>query len=366
MALKKTPLYEKHTEMGGRIIDFGGWALPVRYDGIVKEHRRVREAAGLFDVSHMGEVAVQGPDAQGIIQNLITNDITNMETGQTLYSPVCYPDGGTVDDLLVYKLAGDDYLLVVNAANTDKDFEWMFENMKGDAAIRNISDEIAQLAVQGPKAEEILQRLTDFPLDSIKFYHFAPNVQVGGATAIVSRTGYTGEDGFEIYCPASGAPGLWDELLREGEPMGLAPAGLGARDTLRFEAALPLYGHELSKDISPLEAGLGFFVKLNKESFIGKQALAKQKEEGVARRIAGFEMKEPGIPRAGYGVFSAGRKIGVVTSGGYAPSLDKNLGLALVETDCAAVGTGISIEVRGKQLRAEVVKKPFYQKKYKK
>lgn len=364
--MKKTPLYEKHVERGGRIIDFGGWALPVQYEGIVKEHRRVREAAGLFDVSHMGEVAVQGPDAKNYIQNLITNDIQNMEAGQTLYSPMCYPDGGTVDDLLVYKLAEDDYLLVVNAANTDKDFEWMYENLRGDVAIRNISDETAQIAIQGPLAEKILQKLTDFPLSEIKFYHFAKDVKVDGTLAIVSRTGYTGEDGFEIYCPAADAPALWDALLAAGEKEGLAPAGLGARDTLRFEVALPLYGHELTKDVSPLEAGLGFFVKLNKESFIGKEALARRKEEGVARRVAGFEMKEPGIPRAGYDVFSGDRKIGTVTSGGFAPSLDKNLGLALVETAYAVPEIGIEIEVRGKRLRAQVVKKPFYQKKYKK
>ncbi|NLD84077.1 MAG: glycine cleavage system aminomethyltransferase GcvT, partial [Clostridiales bacterium] len=218
----------------------------------------------------------------------------------------------------------------------------------------------------GPKAEEILQKLTDFPLGDIRFYHFAGDVRVGGTSALVSRTGYTGEDGFEIYCPAADAPGLWDALLRAGEPYGLTPAGLGARDTLRFEAALPLYGHELAGDISPLEAGLGFFVKLDKGSFIGKEALLRQKEEGVTRRIAGFEMKEPGIPRAGYEVFSGGKKIGAVTSGGFAPSLNKNLGLALIEADCAAVGTPIEISVRGRRLRAEVVKKPFYQKKYKK
>ena len=364
--MKKTPMYENHRKLGGKIIDFGGWELPVQYEGIIKEHKQTRETAGLFDVSHMGEITVKGKDAEQFIQNLVTNNIAAAVDGQIVYSPMCYPDGGVVDDLLVYRMGAEDYLLVVNAANTDKDFAWILDNLRGDVLIRNVSDEYAQLAIQGPKAESILQKLVDQPLGEIKFYHFSGNAKVAGTSAILSRTGYTGEDGFEIYVAAGKAPEIWDKLLEAGRDEGIVPVGLGARDTLRFEVALPLYGNEISKDITPLEAGLGFFVKLDKENFIGKDALKKQKEEGLKRKLVGFEMSEPGVPRSHYEVYASGLKIGFVTSGSYAPSLQKNLGLALVDIAYAAEGTELDILIRNKQIRAKVVPKPFYSKKYKK
>lgn len=363
--MKKTPLYDNHVKLNGRMIDFGGWMLPVQYDSIIKEHNQVRNAAGLFDVSHMGEVKVYGPSAHEFIQNLITNDISNLETFQIIYSPMCYPDGGTVDDVIVYKFGKEDFLIVVNAANTDKDYEWMLENRIKGVELENVSDKYAQLALQGPKAQQILQKLMSYDLASIKFFRFAADANVDGVPAIVSRSGYTGEDGFEIYAPAEYAPQLWDSILAAGKDEGLVPAGLGARDTLRFEAALPLYGHEITKDISPLEAGLNRFVKLEKESFIGKEALVSQ-SQALTRINAGFEMVEPGVARNGFEVKAAGKTIGFVTSGSYSPTLDKNLGMALVDTAFSAEGTTVEIVIRNKSVKAKIVKKPFYSKKYKK
>jgi aminomethyltransferase len=364
--VKKTPIYEKHCEMGGKIIDFGGWALPVEFTGVINEHEQVRTAAGLFDVSHMGEIIVKGPDATQFISNLITNNIIGAEDYQTVYSPMCYSDGGVVDDLLVYKYSNQFYLLVVNAANIDKDFEWMKENLLEQVEIENVSEIYAEIAIQGPKSEEILQELTETSLEDIKFFHFKPQVMIDGREAIVSRTGYTGEDGFEIYIKSEEAAYLWEKILKVGRDKGLIPVGLGARDTLRFEAALPLYGHELSKDISPIEAGLGRFVKLEKDSFIGREALIKQKEEGLKRKLVGFEMIDRGIPRNDYDVQIQGRNIGYVTTGSYSPSLKKNIGLALVEANYALEGTELDIVIRGKTIKAKIVKLPFYAKKYKK
>jgi aminomethyltransferase len=347
------------------MIDFGGWELPVQYQGIIKEHERVRSAAGLFDVSHMGEIAVTGPNAAAFIQRMVTNDISDAQDMQAVYSPMCCEDGGVVDDLLIYRLGAADYLLVVNASGTDTDFEWLSGHASGDMALRNVSDEYAQLAIQGPEAERILQQLCDEPLEDIRFYRFRTGVRVGGAPAIVSRTGYTGEDGFELYLPAAAAAGVWDKLLEAGAGV-LVPAGLGARDTLRFEVALPLYGHELSLSITPLEAGLGMFVKLDKEDFIGRTALAAQKAQGLKRRLVGFEMLGRGIPRSGMAVRQGGVSMGLVTSGGFAPSVGKNLGMALVDIGCAAEGTALDVVIRDKPVPAQVVKKPFYGKRYKK
>ena len=252
--------YEKEIEAGGKMIDFGGWELPVQYEGILKEHKIVREKAGLFDVSHMGIILVKGEDARDFIQSLITNDLESIETGQALYSPMCNDDGGTIDDLVVYQIAEDEYFVVVNAVNVDKDFDWFCSNAPDELSINNLSSSIAQLAIQGPKAQEILQKITDFDLSKIKFFHFAANVSLVGGEGIVSRTGYTGEDGFEIYVNAKDGPALWDAILQAGKE-DIAPIGLGARDTLRFEAKLPLYGHELTQEISPIEAGLWVFVR---------------------------------------------------------------------------------------------------------
>lgn len=363
--MKTTPLYEKHLELKGKIIDFGGWALPVEYSGILLEHEAVRTAAGLFDVSHMGEITVKGEEAEKFIQFIVTNDISVLSNNQIAYTTMCYPDGGVVDDLLVYKYSNTDYLLVVNASNTDKDFDWIENHVFGNVEVKNVSNDYAQLALQGPEAQSVLQKLTDDDLNEIKFYHFKDNVNVGGINVLVSRTGYTGEDGFELYVASSDGPRLWELLMETGKEKKIVPAGLGARDTLRFEAALPLYGQEIDKDITPLEAGLGFFVKLAKESFIGKEVLSRQKSEGLKRKVIGFEMIDRGIPRSHYEVYADGKKIGYVTTGSFSPTLKKNIGLALIDIEYAKEGTEIEISVRNKNLKAVVIKKPFYTKRYK-
>jgi len=364
--MKKTPLYEKHIQLKGKMIDFGGWSLPVEYTGIIPEHEAVRTKAGIFDVSHMGEITVKGEDSEKYLQMLLTNDISLLNNNQIAYTAMCYPHGGVVDDLLVYKYSNTDYLLVVNASNTEKDYQWMKENIFGNTEILNVSENYAQLALQGPLAETILQKLTSKNLNEIEFYYFSDNVKVGNIEALVSRTGYTGEDGFELYFAYDKAEEMWDLILEAGKDEGLIPAGLGARDTLRFEASLPLYGHELNENITPLEAGLGFFVKLNKENFIGKEALARQKSEGLKRRIVGFEMIDRGIPRNNYEVYKEGEKIGYVTTGSFSPTLKKNIGLALIDSAYSKEGTEIEILIRNKNSKAKVIKKPFYSKKYKK
>lgn len=363
--MKKTPIYDLHLALGGKIIDFGGWALPVEYDGIIAEHKNVRSDAGLFDVSHMGEFEVKGPDAERFLQSVLTNDISAMAEYQVYYTLMCYPHGGVVDDLIVYKYNSEYYLLVVNASNKDKDLRWLQDNSSGQIEITDLSDSYSLLALQGPKAEAILQELTDVDLNGIKFFRFHPELKIAGIPALVSRTGYTGEDGFEIYVNSAQTHLLWGILLEEGEKFGLKPTGLGARDTLRFEAALPLYGQEISQDISPLEAGLGFFVKLTKDDFIGKQALVRQKETGVPRKLVGFEMIDRGIPRSEYEVQVDGKKIGFVTTGGFAPSLDKSIGLALIDSNYAHEEDTIEIVVRKKSLKARIIPKPFYKKRYK-
>jgi aminomethyltransferase len=364
--MKKTPLYQKHLDHGGRVVDFSGWALPVQYSGIVEEHKAVREAAGLFDVSHMGEIAVTGPGAAEFVYRLVVNDTSRMKPGKVMYTPMCYETGGVVDDLLVYMKAPDDWLLAVNAANTDKDYEWILEQSSGSGAeVKNLSDETAQVALQGPKAEAIMKGLTQAPVHELTFYTFMDDVDLGVGKALVSRTGYTGEDGFEIYLPPENAPKLWDRIMELGKDKGLLPAGLGARDTLRFEACLPLYGHELEKDITPLEAGLTFTVKLGKTDFIGRDALAKQKEEGLKRKIVGLEMEDKGVPRHGYEVYADGKAVGTVTSGSFAPSLDAYLAMALVDVDHSELGTHLEIDIRGRKKSARVVKRPFYAPRYK-
>ncbi|MFK2826660.1 glycine cleavage system aminomethyltransferase GcvT [Bacillus sp. B190/17] len=362
--LKRTPLFDVYKKYGAKVIDFGGWELPVQFSSILEEHEAVRKAAGLFDVSHMGEVLVEGKDAESYLNHLVTNDVTKIGLNQAQYTAMCYPGGGTVDDLLVYKLADETYLLVINAANIEKDVEWMKQHVKGSVTIENRSSDIAQVAIQGPKAESILQKLTDTDLSDIRFFHFAQHVNVDGITEVlVSRTGYTGEDGFELYLAAHQAKELWEKLLEAGREDGLKPCGLGARDTLRFEARLVLYGQELTNEISPLEAGIGFAVKTNKESdFIGKAALTVQKEEGLQRKLAGIEVIGRGIPRHGYKVFSGDEEIGFITSGTRSPSLQKNLGLALISAEYAEPGTELQVEIRNKKIDAVVVKAPFYKR----
>ncbi|WP_027417844.1 glycine cleavage system aminomethyltransferase GcvT [Aneurinibacillus terranovensis] len=360
--LKKTPLHALYKEGGAKTIDFGGWDLPVQFTSIIEEHEAVRNKAGLFDVSHMGEVEVTGPDALSFIQKITTNDAAKLGIGQAQYSIMCYPDGGTVDDLLVYKLADDRYLLVINAANIDKDVAWMQEHAAGDMQLKNISDLTAQLALQGPLAVHVLQKLTGENVAGLRPFHFIENAEVGGVKALVSRSGYTGEDGFELYVKPENARRLWCKILEAGGG-DVLPCGLGARDTLRFEARLPLYGQELSKEISPIEAGVGFAVKVDKETpFIGQDVLRKQKAEGAKRKLVGLEMIERGIPRSHYAVYAGEEKIGEVTTGTQSPTLKKNVGLALIKVEYSGIDTEVEVEIRGKRVKAKVVPTPFYKR----
>lgn len=359
--LKRTPLYQVHVTAGAKMVEFGGWQMPVQYEGIIKEHQAVRTAAGLFDVSHMGEIEISGPAAKEFVQKLITNDLTPLAPGKAIYSPMCNPQGGTIDDLLVYQLEEQQYLLVVNASNTDKDLNWLTDNQIPGVEIKNVSDVTCQLALQGPKAEAILQKLTAVNLAEIKSFSFVYGT-VEGTNCLISRTGYTGEAGFELYFPAAHAEMLWQAIMLAGAPEGIKAAGLGARDTLRFEACLALYGHELTDKISPLMAGLGWTVKFNKPEFIGKEALLQQKEAGPAYKLVGLEMIDRGIPRQGYALVKEGQEIGWLTSGTFAPTIGKNLGLAYVLVEQAAVGNELAVMIRNKPLKAKIVEKPFYKR----
>ena len=366
MAGKRTELYEKHKSMGAKILNYAGWDMPIQYEGLVPEHNAVRNEAGLFDVSHMGNISVTGKDALPFLDYIMTNDISKMKDNQVVYTFMCYPDGGVVEDLLVYKTNTEKYNLIVNAANLDKDWDWVNEQKKDfDVELENLSPETAVLALQGPKAQEILQKLTDLDLDEIKPFYFKEEVKVEDVnTMMVSRTGYTGEDGFEIYLSPEDSVKLWDQILEAGKEEGIKPAGLGSRDTLRFEAMLPLYGQELSKDITPLEAGLKFFVKLDKESdFIGKDALQKQVDEGLERTSVGFELLGRGIPREGYKVQKDGEEIGYVTTGYMSPTLGKNIGNALIKTSEKELGNEIDIMVRKKPVKAKIISKNFLKNK---
>ncbi|WP_345239635.1 glycine cleavage system aminomethyltransferase GcvT [Pontibacillus salipaludis] len=363
--LKRTPLHPHYGDWGAKTVDFGGWDLPVQFTSIKEEHHATRNSAGLFDVSHMGEILVEGPESEAYLQKMLTNDVTKLTPNRAQYTFLCYEDGGTVDDLIVYKLQEQSYLLVVNAANTDKDYNWLKENLTENATLHNVSDQYVQLAIQGPKAEAVLQRLTDQDLSEIKFFRFLQDVSFSGVehAALVSRTGYTGEDGFEIYIHPDAGGALWRAILTEGKEDGVLPVGLGARDTLRFEAKLPLYGQELSADITPIEAGLGFAVKVDKEGdFIGKSVLKKQKEEGTERKLVGLEMIDKGIPRHGYKVFDGDKEIGFVTTGTQSPTLEKNIGLAVVPNQYTEPDTELLVQVRKRLLKAKVIPTPFYKR----
>jgi len=361
--LKTTPLNAAHKRLGARMVEFGGWDMPVQYKGVIEEHLAVRNAAGLFDVSHMGEIEVKGAGALAYIQEMTVNDASRLVDGQVQYSAFCYPHGGVVDDVTLYRFSAEHYLFCVNAANTDKDFTWMEEVLEeGDfpnVSLQNVSHTYAQLALQGPAAESILARLTRVDLKAIAYYHFHQGVVVDIPT-LISRTGYTGEDGFELYCPPEQAERLWDALLDAGAADGLQPVGLGARDTLRLVKKYALYGHELSAEISPLEAGLGWIVKLDKSpAFIGAEALRRQKADGIPRRLVALTMTEAGVPRADYPVYVGERKVGIVTSGTMSPSLRVGIALALVEADYAAVGTELTVGIRQRRVAARIVKPPF-------
>lgn len=363
--MNKTPLYQAHITLGGKMIEFAGWLLPVQYSSILEEHRNVREAAGLFDVSHMGQIEIKGNGAAQFLQTMITHDLNRIKDYQIIYSPMCYPHGGIVDDLLIYKYNEEHYLCIVNASNTEKDYLWFKEHCPANVTVCNMSNQYAQLSLQGPKAEQVLQKLLDIPLKDIKFFRFVEVEAMDKLGMIISRTGYTGEDGFEIYLSPSNAMKLWEQILEAGKEDGVLPVGLGARDTLRFEAGLPLYGHEISQDISPLEAGLDKFVKLDKGDFIGRQALMEQISMGIPRKLIGFEMIDRGIPRAMYEVKSGDKSIGYVTTGGVSPTLKKNIGMALVESSYSSEPNEIGIKVRNTILKAKVVGIPFYRKRYK-
>ena len=362
--LKKTPLNEVHRALGGKMVDFGGWDMPVQYKaGVIEEHMATRTRAGLFDVSHMGEIWVEGPDAIPFVNRITTNDVTKLVDGQAHYSALPNENGGVVDDLLVYRFNDKKLLLVVNASTTDKDWEWITSHKSedDDVALTNASVSYCQIAIQGPKAIGILQKLTDTNLDEIKYYHFTIGY-VDGVESIISRTGYTGEDGFEVYAPSEYAPQLWEKMLETGTGEGILPCGLAARNTLRLESAMSLYGHELGDDITTLEANLGWITKLQKGDFVGRDKIAELKENGLKRKLVGFEMKEPGIARDGYDIYVGEDKVGTVTSGSPAPFLKKNIGLAFVPPEFANVGQELRIDVRGKRLAAEVVPTPFYKR----
>ncbi|NLL82136.1 MAG: glycine cleavage system aminomethyltransferase GcvT [Tissierellia bacterium] len=365
MSAKKTPLYDEHVKLGGNVVDYAGWALPVQYEGLIPEHEAVRNAVGMFDVSHMGEITVKGKEALAFLDYLLTNDITTLVDNQILYTMMCYPDGGVVDDLLVYRYNSEYFYLVVNAANCDKDFEWIV-NQKGDydVEIENVSDGVGQVAIQGPDAEKTLQKLTETDLSQIKYYYFQDEVMVDGVKCMVSRTGYTGEDGFEVYTDLEGVVKVWNSVLEAGKEYGIKPAGLGCRDTLRFEASLPLYGNEISRDITPLEGGLRFFVKFKKESdFIGKEGLQKQLDAGLERKLAGLELLGRGIPREGYEVQKDGEKIGHITTGYMSPTLKKGIANALLKPEFTEIDTEVDVIIRNKPVKAKVIKRSFLKNK---
>lgn len=356
--LKKTPLNQLEKELGGKMVDFGGWELPVQYSGILDEHEAVRTRAGIFDVSHMGELTVRGRQAVELLQKTTCNDVSKLEDGRAQYNGLLYPTAGFVDDILIYRNAGDDYFIVVNAANSDKDFEWLADCAKGmDADVRNVSSQYAQLAIQGPQAERILQPLMDANLASMKYYRFARG-KVDGVPAIVSRTGYTGEDGFEIYVSPDHGP----RIMRKLVDAGAKPCGLGARDTLRLEAKMALYGNDIDHSTTPVEADLAWIVKLEKGDFMGRDVLQRETSEGPRRKLVGFEMVDRGIARHGYPVVDGKEEIGVVTSGTHSPTLKKAIGLAYLPLDKSAQGSEFMVLIRGKETRARVVPTPFYRR----
>lgn len=357
----KTPLYDTHVKYNGKIVPFAGYLLPVQYEaGVIKEHMAVRTQAGLFDVSHMGEITCAGPDALKFLNKLLTNDFTNMVDGQARYSPMCNEQGGTVDDLIVYKYKENEYFIVVNAANKDKDFQWMCDHKEGNITLTDISSTVSQIALQGPKSLEILKKLTSMDNIPEKYYHAVFDADIKGMKCCISQTGYTGESGFEIYIGNEDAPKLWELLMENGKEEGLLPCGLGARDTLRLEAAMPLYGHEMDDTVDPLETGLGFAVKMQKEDFIGKSAIVAKGES--ARTRVGLKVTGRGIIREHEEVMVDGEKIGMTTSGTHCPYLGYPIAMALIKKEFSELGTKVIVIVRGREVEAEVVKLPFYKK----
>ena len=361
--LKRTPLHSLHLQLGAKLVPFGGWEMPVQYSGIVEEHRTVRTAVGLFDVSHMGEFEFRGPGALPFLRRLTTNDVAALAVGQVQYSLMCTPDGGIIDDLTLARIEENEFLMTVNAANIDKDWAWVSGHRPSDVHAENVSHKTALLAVQGPRAEAVMR--VDIDLGRLAYYHLARS-RVYGATSYISRTGYTGEDGFELYLSAEDAPKVWTALLEDGRAAGMVPAGLGARDTLRLEMKYALYGNDIDETTNPIEAGLGWVVKLQKGEFIGRDALQKIKECGAERKLVGFEMVDRAVPRHGYRILREGRQVGIVTSGSYGPSVDKYIAIGYVPVALAEPGSEFEVEVRGRGYRARVVPTPFYAPRVKK
>ncbi|MEE8423526.1 MAG: glycine cleavage system aminomethyltransferase GcvT [Thermodesulfobacteriota bacterium] len=358
---KHTPLYDLHKELGAKMVSFAGWMMPVQYTGIIDEHRNVRSHVGLFDVSHMGEIEVSGPGALKAVEYVASNSASKLHNGKVQYTLLCNNDGGIVDDTTLYKLADDRYLFCVNAGNTEKDYRWIKEHAGNTARVENKSDSYAQFALQGPLSQELLQMFCKDNLSGLKYYHFIVT-NLLGTPAIISRTGYTGEDGFEIYIQPEISKKLWKELLNKGVEFGIKPSGLGARDTLRMEMCYPLYGHELGDEVNPFEAGLEWIVKLSKGSFLGSMALEKIKKEGTNRKIIGLEMIDKGIPRSGYKISDGDKEIGYISSGTMSPSLGTAIGIGFVKPDFSHTGQQIFVEIRGRLAKAKVVRTPFYTK----
>ncbi len=361
VALKRTPLYAAHRAAGARLVEFGGWEMPVEYAGITQEHLAVRTRAGLFDVSHMGEIQVRGPQALQLLQHVTSNDVSRLQDFQAQYTALMYPQGSAVDDCLVHRLGDDHFLLCVNAANTDKDFAWIVRNNSFDASVRDVSAAYCQLAIQGPSSAAIVGQVSRADLASLRYYWFTP-ADCCGVEGLLARTGYTGEDGFEFYFPPEAAERVWTGLLQAGNSEGLVPVGLGARNTLRLEAGYALYGHELDADTTLLEANLGWICKTDKGDFIGRDALVKQRQNGLGKKLAGFEMTSQGIGRDGYAVWMDEAFAGRVTSGSPAPFLRKNIGMAYLPPAKAEVGRELQIEIRGRKAAARIVALPFYKR----
>jgi aminomethyltransferase len=359
--LQRTPLYDTHRASGAKMVDFGGWDMPVQYSGLVDEHHTVRRAVGLFDVSHMGEIEIRGPEAGKLTDYATTNAVAKLQIGQAQYSGLLYDHGGFVDDILVHKVSDDHYFICVNASNQEKDFAHIESLNHFDAEVEFASRKYAQIAVQGPRALETLRKLTPVDIASIRYYWFRDGA-VSGIPARIARTGYTGEDGYEIYVAPREAPGIWQDLLDAGEEFGIKPCGLGCRNTLRLESKMALYGHEIHASITPLEADLAWIVKLDKGDFVGRSALVKGKEAGLKRKLIGFEMRGRGIGRDGYEVWVDGSPAGWVTSGSPAPTLNKNIGLCYLPAECATLGRKIEIIIRNQPVEAETVATPFYKR----
>ena len=357
---RKTPFYDMHLRHHAHMVNFFNFAMPLQYTSMVGEHHRVRSTVGMFDLSHMGEIEVLGPGALAFVQKMTINDASRLQAGQAQYTAMCDPNGGIVDDFLLYRLENS-YLFVVNAANIDKDFQWLVDHIDGETTVENESAAYALLAIQGPRSEDVLVKLTDLDLQKIPYCHFARG-HVAGCRMLISRTGYTGEDGFELYLEPSNAQQVWESILEAGEEFQLEPVGLGARDSLRLEMKYALYGQDIDKTTNPLESGLGWITKLDKGDFIGRQALLAQKQRGLSRKLVGFEMRERAIPRSHYDLCVGGQKVGKVTSGGFSPSLNKGIGLGYLPMKHAEVGAELEVLIRGQAVPAQVVQTPFYKR----